>query len=329
MKKTITLTVALLFTTFLYSQTVTTPFQKLGYDVFVGTSSKGEYAEFHDLTDVVEIGSVLYNTKTKEIVQLLDEGESTLALSSATTAMSIDPHCEKYYWISPYAYAANNPILYVDPDGKDFHISFSGTNAEESRRIFEQISNVMFNNQFALSLTETSKGSGVFDVKINATKGGGDMSKLSENGRNFYNGMDGVIKNKEVTSISGVYASSNVNTGNFETGQVDFADINQFPDMDHSRKEQTGPTKQGKFMHELREQYAKTLGTTRYDKAHGIALGWEDDVNGNTRDRNPYEVNQTFWRTDRSRSGAFLYKTKLSTWQINTKSPVVKVKRVD
>lgn len=32
--------------------------------------------------------------------------------------MSIDPQCEKYYWISPYAYCANNPIRYVDPTGE-------------------------------------------------------------------------------------------------------------------------------------------------------------------------------------------------------------------
>lgn len=39
-------------------------------------------------------------------------------ISSATSAMSIDPLCEKYYWISPYAYSLNNPIKYVDPDGR-------------------------------------------------------------------------------------------------------------------------------------------------------------------------------------------------------------------
>jgi len=33
--------------------------------------------------------------------------------------MSIDPNCEKYYWISPYAYCLNNPVRYVDPDGRD------------------------------------------------------------------------------------------------------------------------------------------------------------------------------------------------------------------
>ena len=31
--------------------------------------------------------------------------------------MTIDPLCEKYYWISPYAYCLDNPINATDPDG--------------------------------------------------------------------------------------------------------------------------------------------------------------------------------------------------------------------
>ena len=31
--------------------------------------------------------------------------------------MQVDPLCEKYYDVSPYAYCANNPINYVDPNG--------------------------------------------------------------------------------------------------------------------------------------------------------------------------------------------------------------------
>lgn len=33
--------------------------------------------------------------------------------------MQTDPMAEKYYWISPYAYCANNPIKFVDPTGED------------------------------------------------------------------------------------------------------------------------------------------------------------------------------------------------------------------
>jgi hypothetical protein len=36
-----------------------------------------------------------------------------------TRFTTMDPLAEKYYSVSPYVYALNNPILYVDPDGKD------------------------------------------------------------------------------------------------------------------------------------------------------------------------------------------------------------------
>ena len=31
----------------------------------------------------------------------------------------MDPLCEKYYSVSPYAYCHNNPVMLVDPDGKN------------------------------------------------------------------------------------------------------------------------------------------------------------------------------------------------------------------
>ncbi len=38
--------------------------------------------------------------------------------------MSMDPLCEKYYSISPYAFCANNPVKYVDLDGRDYRLKF-------------------------------------------------------------------------------------------------------------------------------------------------------------------------------------------------------------
>lgn len=40
---------------------------------------------------------------------------------------TVDPLCEKYYSISPYAYCANNPVNAVDPDGKTIRISGDGS----------------------------------------------------------------------------------------------------------------------------------------------------------------------------------------------------------
>ena len=31
----------------------------------------------------------------------------------------MDPLCEKYYTISPYAYCGNNPVSFIDPNGCD------------------------------------------------------------------------------------------------------------------------------------------------------------------------------------------------------------------
>ncbi|GHT25198.1 cell well associated RhsD protein [Bacteroidia bacterium] len=60
------------------------------------------------------------------------------------TTTTIDPYAEMYYSISPYAQYANNPVNYVDPDGRDVIVwyqddkekwrswTFNGTNQSEA-----------------------------------------------------------------------------------------------------------------------------------------------------------------------------------------------------
>ncbi|MBC8592809.1 hypothetical protein H8744_05990 [Oscillospiraceae bacterium N12] len=120
MKKIIFAFILLCGSAFANAQTAKNPFEKYGFKkVRAYSFSKGEFEEFHDNKEIVEIGSVLYNTKTKKVVGYVKATDKDV--SAATPAMSIDPLCEKYLWIFPYAYCMNNPIRFIDPDGLDIY----------------------------------------------------------------------------------------------------------------------------------------------------------------------------------------------------------------
>ena len=120
MKKIIFAFILLCGSAFANAQTAKNPFEKYGFKkVRAYSFSKGEFEEFHDNKEIVEIGSVLYNTKTKKVVGYVKATDKDV--SAATPAMSIDPLCEKYLWIFPYAYCMNNPIRFIDPDGLDVY----------------------------------------------------------------------------------------------------------------------------------------------------------------------------------------------------------------
>ncbi|WP_321520117.1 hypothetical protein [uncultured Bacteroides sp.] len=100
------------------------PFARYGYKVKVSTMSNGKYDEFHDKDRVVEIGSVRFDTRMNKILGTVEK-DSTIAQVSphvVSRFVSIDPHAEKYYSISPYVYCNDNPIKFVDPNGKDIAI---------------------------------------------------------------------------------------------------------------------------------------------------------------------------------------------------------------
>ncbi len=99
------------------------PFATYGYKPKMATLSNGRFDEFHDKDRIIEIGSVKFDTKTNKIVGPAESDtlDTVMDIQTVSRFISIDPHAERYYSISPYAYCNNNPVNCIDPDGRDWY----------------------------------------------------------------------------------------------------------------------------------------------------------------------------------------------------------------
>lgn len=98
------------------------PFKKYGYYPKVATLSKGKYLEFHDQDSVVTIGSVRFNVKKGEVVDFLevnlDDPDAQPIGDTHGRWISPDPLSEEFSSWSPYNMSFNNPLKFIDPDGR-------------------------------------------------------------------------------------------------------------------------------------------------------------------------------------------------------------------
>ncbi|MBQ4805411.1 RHS repeat-associated core domain-containing protein [Aquimarina sp. MMG015] len=119
--------------------------------------------------------------------------------------MNIDPHSENYSSLSPYNSFANNPISFVDPDGRDLLFWQQNDDGEWEQVQFDQLSKEVQESLTAFAKTDegfsflsnfANEGDKIGDVEFGET---GQYAKheLSFGEFNYYGGASGSSKAKQ------------------------------------------------------------------------------------------------------------------------------------
>ena len=121
----------LLLPFYVYAQDAYNPFEAIQKNSQTISLSQWKFEELYADATYKRIGDVIFNTKTNKVEKILEPNDSTtLRLNDQSTRwLSLDPLAAKYPSLSPYNFVNNNPIIYVDPDGREPIKSLIGTSS--------------------------------------------------------------------------------------------------------------------------------------------------------------------------------------------------------
>ena len=173
----------------------------------------------------------------------------------------VDPLCEKYYHLNPYAYCGNNPVSYIDERGDSISLSGSIDDVNKTIGVLNNSLNGFYNISADLS--------GV--LSINAIQGTNVM-EMSNSQKAIYKRLDEVINHQGLATIHVVNNSSSILFGSITDRIIDIGD------MLNVKSEKMNAL--SILMHELSENYDVHVLNRDVKKSHEKASRLEGKITG-------------------------------------------------
>ncbi len=111
--------------------------------------------------------------------------------------LSVDPLTEKFYDVSPYAYTLNNPINYIDPDGRDV----IGATGKDSDKVVNDIKTTFADKRFSDFRNLIKRKKGFLGI--------GKSKKLAKIDQAVFDKASSNLKDDDLAAVTSVFNSIN------------------------------------------------------------------------------------------------------------------------